>query len=147
MGMAHGIESRVPFLDYRIVEFAATIPPIYKFEGGKIKQMLKKAFGDMLPAPILNRRDRMGFPVPLKEWFGDELKDWVGDMFLTQKARHRPYFNADAILANFTNTEQFSRKIWGLLSIESWHQQFHDQAASYRKMVAQQPVTETRISA
>ncbi|MFN8929390.1 MAG: hypothetical protein ACK5WQ_03370, partial [Alphaproteobacteria bacterium] len=58
---------------------------------------------------------------------------------LTQKARHRPYFNADAILANFAQAEQFSRKIWGLLSIESWHQQFHDQAAQYRKMIEQQP--------
>jgi asparagine synthase (glutamine-hydrolysing) len=151
MAMAHGLESRVPFLDYRIVEFAATIPPIYKFEGGKIKQMLKKSFGNMLPEPILNRRDKMGFPVPLKEWFGGELKDWVGDMFLTQKARHRPYFNTDAILANFTNTEQFSRKIWGLLSIESWHQQFHDQAAGYRKRIEQQSTLVTapplRISA
>ncbi len=139
MAMAHGIESRVPFLDYRIVEFAATIPPIYKFKGGKIKQMLKKSFGDILPEPILNRRDRMGFPVPLKEWFCGELKDWVGDAFLTQKARHRPYFNADAILANFAQAEHFSRKTWGLLSIESWHQQFHDQAAQYRKMIEQQP--------
>ncbi len=146
MAMAHGIESRVPLLDHAIVEFVATIPANFKFEGGKIKQLLKRTFTDMMPEPILNRRDKMGFPVPLKEWFEGELKDWVGDMFLTQKARHRPYFNADAILANFTATERFSRKIWGLLSIETWHQQFHDQAAHYRKMVHEQPPIEARVA-
>ncbi|MES2984393.1 MAG: asparagine synthase (glutamine-hydrolyzing) [Pseudomonadota bacterium] len=144
MAMAHGIESRVPFLDHRIVEFAATVPPIFKFEGGKVKQMLKDTFAAHLPEPVLNRRDKMGFPVPLKEWFAGDLKELVGDVFATQKQRHRQYFNTDAILANFNGSEQFSRKGWGLLSIELWHQQFHDKAASYRDMVKQHaPLSET----
>jgi asparagine synthase (glutamine-hydrolysing) len=75
----------------------------------------------------------MGFPVPLKEWFSGELKDMVGDIFTTQKRRHRDFFNSDAILANFDKSEQFSRKGWGLMSLELWHQLFHDRAAEYRK--------------
>ncbi len=144
MAMAHGIESRVPFLDHRIVELVATVPPIFKFEGGKMKQLLKETFGNLLPEPVLNRRDKMGFPVPLKEWFAGELRDMVQDVFATQKQRQRPYFNSDAILANFNGSEQFSRKGWGLLSIELWHQQFHDKAAGYRDLVQQQaPLPET----
>jgi asparagine synthase (glutamine-hydrolysing) len=77
----------------------------------------------------------MGFPVPLKEWFAGDLRDMVGDIFATQKSRHRPFFNSDAILANFDKAERFSRKGWGLLSLELWHQQFHDRAAEYRRLV------------
>jgi asparagine synthase (glutamine-hydrolysing) len=77
----------------------------------------------------------MGFPVPLKEWFSNELKDMVSDIFLTQKNRHREFFNSSAILANFEQAERFSRKVWGLLSLELWHQTFHDKAAEYRRMV------------
>ncbi|MFZ4540622.1 MAG: asparagine synthase (glutamine-hydrolyzing) [Rickettsiales bacterium] len=144
MAMAHGIESRVPFLDHQLVELLATVPPIFKFEGGKMKQMLKKSFGDLLPEPVLNRRDKMGFPVPLKEWFAGELKDMVHDIFATQKQRQRPYFNSDAILANFDGAGQFSRKGWGLMNIELWHQQFHDRAADYRGLIQHEaPLPET----
>jgi asparagine synthase (glutamine-hydrolysing) len=56
----------------------------------------------------------------------------IGDVFLTQKNRQRPFFNSDAILANFDKGERFSRKGWGLLSLELWHQTFHDRAAEFR---------------
>ena len=58
-------------------------------------------FGGELPDAILNRRDKMGFPVPLKEWFAGELRDFVQDMFRSRAARSRPFMNADAVLANF----------------------------------------------
>lgn len=132
MSMAHGLESRVPLLDHRIVEFAATIPANVKFTGGQMKHFLKSAFADALPHKITHRRDKMGFPVPLKEWFSGELKDFVSDIFQTQRNRHRAYMNTDAILANFDKGEKFSRKTWGLLSLELWHQMFHDRAADYR---------------
>ncbi|AWM87678.1 asparagine synthase (glutamine-hydrolyzing) [Microvirga sp. 17 mud 1-3] len=132
MSMAHGLESRVPLLDHRIVEFAATIPANIKFTGGQMKHFLKSAFADALPDKITHRRDKMGFPVPLKEWFSGELKDFVSDIFQTQRNRHRAYMNSDAILANFDKGERFSRKTWGLLSLELWHQMFHDRASEYR---------------
>ena len=132
MSMAHGVESRVPFLDHPLVEFVATIPADVKFGGGESKHLLKRALGDNLPPEILNRRDKMGFPVPLKEWFQNELRDFVGDLFGSQAARNRPFMNADAVLANFEQAGQFSRKTWGLLSLEVWHRSFHDKASEIR---------------
>lgn len=139
MSMAHGVESRVPFLDHPIIEFAATIPADIKFKGGRMKHFLKSAFAGSLPTEIVERRDKMGFPVPLNEWFAGPLRDFIGDAFTTQKNRRRPYFNSSAILANFDRAAQFSRKTWGLLSLELWHQTFHDQAASLRRRLDETP--------
>jgi asparagine synthase (glutamine-hydrolysing) len=136
MSMAHGLESRVPFLDHPLVEFAATVPADIKFSGGDTKHLLKRAFGGELPNSILNRRDKMGFPVPLKEWFADELHDFVQDIFRSRAARSRPFMNADAVLANFERAGRFSRKTWGLISLEIWHQMFHDRASEIRRFAA-----------
>jgi len=135
MSMAHGLESRVPFLDHPLVEFVATIPADVKFQGGQAKHLLKQAFANELPGPVLHRRDKMGFPVPLKEWFGSELNEFVQELFRSRAARSRRFFHADAILANFEKTERFSRKAWGLICLEIWHQLFHDQAAKIRSQV------------
>lgn len=135
MSMAHGLESRVPLLDHPLVEFAATIPADVKFEGGHMKHLLKTTFKDVLPSEIVNRRDKMGFPVPLKEWFSGELRGEVTDIFRNLKEKHRPFINADAVLANFGKDSRFSRKTWGLLSLELWYQRFHDQAAEFRGMM------------
>jgi asparagine synthase (glutamine-hydrolysing) len=136
MSMAHGLECRVPLLDHPLIEFAATVPADVKFAGGDMKHLLKTAFADALPEPIQTRRDKMGFPVPLKEWFAGELHDLAQDTFRAMKSRHRPYINADAVLANFDSAGRFSRKAWGLLSLELWHQRFHDRAAEYRATAA-----------
>jgi asparagine synthase (glutamine-hydrolysing) len=135
MSMAHGLESRVPMLDHPLVEFAATVPADIKFKGGNMKHLLKQVFAQELPAEILNRRDKMGFPVPIKEWFNFELKDFVMDAFCTMAAKHRPYINSQAVLNNFGQEAHFSRKIWGLLNMELWHQQFHDKGAAWRSLV------------
>ncbi|GAA0600905.1 asparagine synthase (glutamine-hydrolyzing) [Caenispirillum bisanense] len=135
MSMAHGLESRVPLLDHPLVEFAATVPADVKFEGGHLKRLLKTAFADVLPHDIAHRRDKMGFPVPLKEWFAGDLRQDVVDIFQNLREKHRPYINADAVLRNFDRAGRFSRKTWGLLSLELWHQTFHDRAADYRAML------------
>ena len=135
MSMAHGLESRVPLLDHPLIEFAATLPADIKFEGGQTKHLLRMAYADVLPAPLLNRRDKMGFPVPLKEWFTGELRDMIADVFQSTCARTRPYLNGKTLLANLDTAPRFSRKIWGLLSLELWHQAFHDRASEYRGML------------
>jgi asparagine synthase (glutamine-hydrolysing) len=136
MSMAHGLEARVPLLDHPLVELAATIPADIKFKDGRMKHFLKSTFKNDLPQELYQRRDKMGFPVPLKEWFSGELKDFVQDIFSSQRQKNRPFFNSDAILANLDRGERFSRKTWGLMSLELWHQTFHDRAAEFRKMVA-----------
>jgi asparagine synthase (glutamine-hydrolysing) len=135
MSMAHGLEARVPLLDTPLLELAATVPADIKFKDGNLKHLIKMAFALELPSELLQRRDKMGFPVPLKEWFAGELRDFAGDVFTTQRTRQRPFFNTDAILAGFDKGERFSRKAWGLFSLELWHQLFHDRAAEYRSML------------
>lgn len=128
MSMAHGLESRVPFLDHPLVEFAATAPADVKFSGGRSKQMLKAAFQSVLPAQIANRRDKMGFPVPLAAWFKNELRELVGDVFGSTGAGELPYLKPKAVRHAFGNGQPFSRKTWGLLSLELWRKQMQDEA-------------------
>jgi len=137
MSMAHGLESRVPFLDHPLVEFLATVPADIKFKGGQMKQLMKSVYGEVLPKSIIERRDKMGFPVPLKEWFGGQLRKFISEIFDQQRLRKRAYFNSDVILANFGQASQFSRKTWGLLSLELWHQRFHDRACEFQAMARQ----------
>jgi asparagine synthase (glutamine-hydrolysing) len=147
MSMAHGLESRVPLLDHPLIEFAATVPADVKFQGGRMKHLLKLAYSAQLPPAIAERRDKMGFPVPLKEWFSGELRDLVQDTFRSRQARQRPFLNAPAILANLDNASRFSRKVWGLLSLELWYQIFHDQSARYRRMQVEASDAENTSSA
>ena len=139
MSMAHGLESRVPLLDHPLIEFLATVPADVKFAGGRMKHLLKLAYADRLPSEIVDRRDKMGFPVPLKEWFSGELHDLVQDTFRSRNARQRPFLNAHAVLANLESAGRFSRKFWGLLSLELWQQIFHDRSAEHRGMLAATP--------
>jgi asparagine synthase (glutamine-hydrolysing) len=139
MSMAHGLESRVPLLDHPLIEFLATVPADVKFAGGRMKHLLKLAYAGELPVEIAERRDKMGFPVPIKEWFSGELNDLVQDIFRSRNAQSRPFLNTAAVLANLDGVGRFSRKLWGLLSLELWHQMFHDRSADYRRMLSDAP--------
>ncbi|HOO44706.1 MAG TPA: asparagine synthase (glutamine-hydrolyzing) [Deltaproteobacteria bacterium] len=134
MSMAHGLESRVPFLDHPIVEFAATMPADIKFKDGTLKKILLDAVRDDLPGIITSRKNKMGFPVPLNEWLQGELKEFIFDIFTSQKAKQRPYFNHKEILNSLQNEPKFGRKLWGLLSLELWHQEFHDKQLHYSSL-------------
>lgn len=146
MSMAHGLESRVPLLDHELVEFVAQVPADMKFEGGQMKHLLKSTYADVLPSAIINRRDKMGFPVPLKEWCAGPLAGFVRDVFAVQRRQHRPYFNTEAILAGSTQDRLFSRKFWGLLCLELWHQRFHDRASDYRELLNRPPGTDDLLT-
>lgn len=135
MSMAHGLESRIPFLDHPIVEFTATIPSNIKFKDGTLKMILINSMKDELPREILNRRDKMGFPVPLNEWAKGELKEFIYDIFTSKCAKERRYFNAKEIIKGLDTEPTFGRKIWGLLSLEIWHQEFHDRADDFKKLL------------
>ncbi len=135
MSMANGLESRVPLLDHKIVEFAASVPADIKFKDGKMKFLLKKVFNNEIPKEILSRRDKMGFPVPLKEWFNSSLKEFANDNFQNMSMKKRPYLNSDAVIKNMGKEAKFSRKTWGLLSLELWYQEFHDKFSFYKNLV------------
>jgi asparagine synthase (glutamine-hydrolysing) len=135
MSMAHGIESRVPFLDHSIVEFAATMPADIKFKDGTLKMILINTMKKELPAEILQRKNKMGFPVPLNEWLGDELKEFVSDIFSSGAAREREIFNTNEIMKGLHSENKFGRKIWGLLSLELWHKEFYDQHYKFKQLL------------
>lgn len=129
MSMAHGIESRVPFLDHHVVELLATIPANIKFQNGELKRLLKVAMGNTLPDAILNRKDKMGFPVPLKHWVNHSprVREFVLDTFSSQASRNRFYLSDGFEIQDLIQREgEFSRNIWALLSLELWQQAFHD---------------------
>ena len=135
MSMAHGLESRVPLIDTKLIEFLATVPAMVTFNGGNLKVMLKNAYADILPSSVLNRRDKMGFPVPLNEWYQSHLHDYVMDQFTSSRFKNRGIFQPDAVVRAVENASQFSRKQWGLLSLELWFQQFHDKHHEMRKIL------------
>tara|TARA_Y100001968_G_C19439824_1_gene761879 strand:+ start:389 stop:2302 length:1914 start_codon:yes stop_codon:yes gene_type:complete len=126
MSMAHGLESRVPMLDHPLVEFAATIPANIKFKDGKMKYMIKEVFKDLIPNKIIERRDKMGFPVPLNKWFKNELKDFILDNMRSMISKNRPYINSKEVHKSYESESEYSRKTWALLSLELWYQKFHD---------------------
>jgi asparagine synthase (glutamine-hydrolysing) len=129
VSMAHGLESRVPFLDHHLVEFAATIPADIKFRNGELKRLLPLAFRDKLPEPILRRKDKMGFPVPLNNWVRDHagIREFVGDILSSSIAQQRSYL-AKAIPVDvlLDNQGPYGRALWGLLCLEVWHRKFID---------------------
>lgn len=130
MSMAHGVEARVPFLDHPLVEFVATIPAGIKFRNGELKRLLKTVFSQHLPAAIRERKDKMGFPVPLNLWLkrGGAARDLIGDILGSERARTRPYLgNGLSIDAVLDSQSAYGRNLWALLSLEIWHRQFLDQ--------------------
>jgi len=131
--MAHGLEARSPFLDHKVVELAGRIPMRYKLRltpaGMRGKFILKEAFRDLLPRPILTRR-KMGFGVPIAAWFRGELKDLVHDVLLSRPALERGYFVPERVRRLVTDHTRGVRdhgyRLWTLLMLELWHRRFVD---------------------
>jgi asparagine synthase (glutamine-hydrolysing) len=134
MSMAHGLESRLPFLDHPIVELAATIPADIKFEGGRLKRLLVAAFGPRLPRQIRQRTDKMGFPTPLTEWAQGPAREFITDILSSQAALDRSLVDNRAALASLDEEAAFGRGFWGLLSLELWQQQYHDRSHEFQAM-------------
>lgn len=126
VSMAVSMESRVPLLDRRIAELIASMPPAMKFKGGEMKYILKRAAAETVPASILRRKDKMGFPVPLHLWARDKAHDFFCDVLLSRACRERGLFNMEAVEALLNEEAPFGRRLWGLLNVELWHQQFID---------------------
>lgn len=126
VSMAASIESRVPLLDRRIVDLISHMPAGMKFRGGELKYLLKRAIKDLMPPEILNRKDKMGFPVPLHLWLKNQAKQFILDVFHSQKARERSIINTDYVEKLIDSEQPFGRGLWGLLSLEIWFNQFID---------------------
>jgi asparagine synthase (glutamine-hydrolysing) len=126
VSMSVSIESRVPLLDRRIVDLISRMPAGMKFKGGEMKYLLKKAIKDIMPPEIMKRKDKMGFPVPLHIWSKNKAKDFIMDVLLSKKSKERNMINTDYVEQLILAEQPFSRGLWGLLSLELWHNQFID---------------------
>ena len=126
VSMAVSIESRVPLLDKRIVDLIAGMPAGMKFKGGEMKYLLKKTIKNIMPPEIMNRKDKMGFPVPLHIWSKNKAKGFIMDTLLSRKAKERNMINTDYVEKLINAEQPFSRGLWGLLSLELWYNQFID---------------------
>lgn len=125
--MAVSLESRVPLLDYRIVELMARIPPNIKFAGGRLKHLFKEVVQHSIPTEIFKRKDKMGFPVPLNQWLlGGKVREFVADILLSDRARQRGLYNSSMVEQTINHESQFGRVVWGLLCLELWHRAFID---------------------
>ncbi len=127
--MANSLECRCPMLDHRVVELAIGMPIGYKLGGRRGKLVLRRAFGDLLPASV-SRRRKMGFGVPLARWFRNELGDFARGVLLEPRAMERGYFQRQAV-ARLLEEHQSGRfdhgyRLWGLLVLELWHRQWID---------------------
>lgn len=128
MSMAASIESRVPFLDHKLVEFTAKLPVKMKLRGKETKWILREAMKGILPDEILTR-SKMGFPVPIGNWFRNEYKNIVEEYVLSERAAQRNIFNADYVRQ--ISNEHFSGKnhderLWFLVNFEMWQRRFFD---------------------
>lgn len=127
VSMSVSLESRVPLLDTRIVDLVTTMPPPLKFQGGKTKHILKKAVRNLLPTSVLERKDKMGFPVPLGEWMrGGVVRDFVGDTLLSSRSLQRGVFKPEVLQSMMSSQGVGGRQLWGALSLELWHRRFID---------------------
>jgi asparagine synthase (glutamine-hydrolysing) len=120
MSMAHGLESRVPLLDLALVEFVLSLPMYLRMSGVNPKDILRNAMSDLLPAEVVMRKDKMGFPVPIISWLKRDKSGQVDDLLNSLAGRELP-----GVSINLKNIAKFqthidARELWGGLLLESW---------------------------
>ena len=129
--MAHGLEARSPLLDHRLVEFCAALPLEYKIREGESKYLLKAVMRDQLPMSIL-QRSKMGFGVPIDEWFRGKCRMLVEDILLSARCLQRGYFEPGKLRRLVTEQQQgrasYGSRVYALLMLELWHREFVDHA-------------------
>jgi asparagine synthase (glutamine-hydrolysing) len=129
--MACSLEVRSPFIDHKVMEFAASLPSDMKIHKGTLKYFLKQASSDLLPAEVIQRK-KMGFGLPIAPWLRGELKEMAYDMLLDKRAVERGYFRRDAIetllAEHMTGQCDHCYRIWNLLCLELWFRAYMDNA-------------------
>jgi asparagine synthase (glutamine-hydrolysing) len=126
MTMANSLELRVPFLDHRLLEFGASLPPALKLKGFNMKYILKKTLSNRVPNLVLNRK-KAGFPVPYVSWLRNELKDVVTSILMDSKTVSRGYFPPKMIwdlLKQNAASGKYAKEIFSLITLELWHRIF-----------------------
>ena len=126
--MRFSIESRVPFLDYRLVEFAFNLPYNYKIKNFETKYIFRKAITDYIPKEIIDRKDKIGFATPENEWFKTkEFNNFVKEIIETESFKSRSYWNHKEIeKMQLLKNKEYYTNIWKIVNTELWLQKFID---------------------
>jgi asparagine synthase (glutamine-hydrolysing) len=128
MSMAASIESRVPFLDHKLVEFTSTLPERLKLRGWTTKYVLRQSMKGILPDAILSR-PKMGFPVPIGKWFRGAYASVIDEYVLGDRAQSRGIFDESfvrTLVKRHEMGEDHSERLWALVNFEMWQRQFID---------------------
>jgi len=128
MSMAASLESRVPFLDHKLVEFATRLPETMKLRGWTTKYVLRRAMRGVLPPRILTRK-KMGFPTPVGSWFRGAFRRVIDEYVLSERALERGVFNQPYVrelVARHAAGENHTERLWMLVNFEIWQRRFFD---------------------
>lgn len=127
--MAASIESRVPFLDHKLVEFSTALPDRLKLHGWTTKYVLREAMKSLLPETIL-KRPKMGFPVPLGRWFRGAFRPLLDEFVVGERAVARGLFQPDflqrLVQEHSMGAADHTERLWTLLNFEMWQRIFLD---------------------
>ena len=129
--MHFSIESRVPYLDYRLVEATLSTPSNQKIKNGETKHLLREALKDILPEKIANRKDKKGFTNPRGKWFRSEkFRLFIFDLINSDSFKNRGYFDSDIANAQYKKHLEgridISKEIWKWINLEIWFRKFID---------------------
>lgn len=127
--MAHSLETRPPFLDHVLLEFAASLPSHWKVKNFQTKKILKDALQSLLPRETLQKK-KQGFELPVDRWFQGPLYTFANEILLDQKTVNRKYMNPrtlEQLLKDHKNgKKKHGQRIWTLICLELWHRTFID---------------------
>jgi asparagine synthase (glutamine-hydrolysing) len=127
--MAHGIETRVPFLDHRLVEFCMRLPGTLRIHAGVTKAPLRRALNGSLPPAVAGRIDKLGYPEPLSNWLRREAHGEVAEILLSQRARARGILSSEAVERDLREHRLGGNRVLPLyraLTLEIWFRNFVD---------------------
>ena len=146
MTMAASLEARIPLLDYKLIEYAASIPSNVKIKPFKAKYLLKRAYADLLPEPILTRK-KMGFNVPISIWFRGEQRNLITRLLLSERARSRGFLDSEFVASllrdHLEGRTQYGNQLFILASLELWFRVFIDNSRlEYPQMSVEQLLEE-----
>lgn len=119
--MSHSLESRLPLLDYRLVEFLATVPPDQKVHGLTPKYLLRDAASSLIPPEVWKRRDKKPFPIPIGSWMSEEMHAMKKRLLLDPRSLNRGIFKHNALKDAVTDVDS-----WPVVNLEMWFRLFID---------------------
>jgi asparagine synthase (glutamine-hydrolysing) len=127
--MANSLEARSPFLDHKVIEFAASLPESIKARGLETKSLLKKVASRLVPREAIYRR-KMGFGVPVGKWLREDMQDFARSVLLSERSLNRGIVRPETLykyLDEHTEARRdYGTQIWTLLMLELWFQRFID---------------------